>query len=57
LYRLPQGASFEPSLSERLGKITKVKSSPSKRGKVISQNPKPGKHLPKGSKVALKVGK
>ena len=40
-----------------VGKITKVASSPKNRGKVVSQSPKPGKHLPRGSKVALKVGK
>jgi hypothetical protein len=40
-----------------VGKITKVASSPKNRGKVVSQSPKPGKHLKKGSKVALKVGK
>ena len=40
-----------------VGKITKVKSSKTHKGEVISQSPKPGKHLEKGSKVALKVGK
>jgi hypothetical protein len=40
-----------------VGKVTKVKSSKKHEGKVISQSPKPGKHLKKGSKVALKVGK
>jgi PASTA domain/Divergent InlB B-repeat domain len=40
-----------------VGKITKVASSPKNRGHVISQSPKPGKHLRKGAKVALKVGK
>src|SRR3954463_2141652 len=40
-----------------VGKVTKVKSSPENKGRVISQSPKPGKHLPKGSKVALKLGK
>jgi serine/threonine-protein kinase len=40
-----------------VGTITKVASSTKNRGRVISQSPKPGKHLKKGSKVALKVGK
>jgi hypothetical protein len=40
-----------------VGKITKVPSSPKNKGRVVSQSPKPGKHLKKGSKVALKVGK
>ncbi len=40
-----------------VGNITKVKSTKTHKGKVISQSPKPGKHLRKGSKVALKVGK
>jgi beta-lactam-binding protein with PASTA domain len=40
-----------------VGKITKVASSPKNRGRVVSQSPKPGTHLKKGSKVALKVGK
>ncbi len=40
-----------------VGKITKVKSKKKNKGHVISQSPKPGKHLTKGSKVALKVGK
>ena len=39
-----------------IGKITRVKS-PKHRGKVISQSPKVGKHLPKGSEIALKVAK
>jgi PASTA domain/Divergent InlB B-repeat domain len=36
---------------------SKVTSSKKHKGKVLSQSPKPGKHLKKGSKVALKVGK
>ena len=40
-----------------VGKITKVKSSKKNKGHVISQSPTPGKHLKKGSKVSLKVGK
>jgi hypothetical protein len=40
-----------------VGKITKVKSSRRNRGRVISEKPKPGKHLRKGAKVALRVGK
>jgi hypothetical protein len=39
-----------------VGKITKFASSPQKKGKVVSQNPKPGKHLKRGAKVSLKVG-
>ena len=40
-----------------VGKVTRVKSSRKNKGHVISQSPKPGKHLKKGSKVALKIGK
>jgi PASTA domain len=40
-----------------VGKITRVKSSKKNKGHVISQSPAPGKHLKKGSKVALKIGK
>ena len=40
----------------RVGKVTKVKSTRKHRNRVLSQNPKPGKHLREGSKVALKVG-
>jgi hypothetical protein len=40
-----------------VGKVTKIKSTKKHRGKVISQSPKAGKHLKKGSKVALRVGK
>ena len=40
----------------RVGKVTKVKSTKRHRNRVISQNPKPGKHLRQGSKIALKVG-
>jgi fibronectin-binding autotransporter adhesin len=39
-----------------VGKVTKVKSKKRHKNRVISQNPKPGAHLKKGSKVALKVG-
>jgi len=41
----------------RVGKITKKKSSRKKKGRVLSQSPKPGKTLPAGSKVKLTVGK
>lgn len=41
----------------RVGKITRVNSKRKQRGRVLSQKPKPGKHLRKGSKVALTVGK
>ena len=40
-----------------VGEITRVKSSPKNKGRVISQRPKPGKHLRKDAKVALKIGK
>ena len=40
-----------------MGKVTRVTSSKKHKGKVIAQSPKPGKHLKKGSKIALKVGK
>jgi hypothetical protein len=39
-----------------VGKITKVYSKV-KKGRVAAQNPKPGKHLKGGAKVALKVSK
>lgn len=40
-----------------VGKVTKVRSTAKNKGKIVSQSPKPGKHLRRGSKVALKVGK
>lgn len=40
----------------RVGKVRKVKSEQGNRGRVIAQNPKPGKRLRRGSKVALTVG-
>jgi hypothetical protein len=40
-----------------VGEITWVTSSPKNKGYVISQSPKAGKHLPNGSKVALKLGR
>ena len=40
-----------------VGKVTKVKAPAKLRYHVISQRPKPGKHLRKGSKIALKVAK
>jgi PASTA domain len=40
-----------------VGKITRVRSATRNKGHVISQSPKPGKHLKKGAKVSLKVGK
>jgi hypothetical protein len=39
-----------------VGRITHVKSTRQHRNRVISQSPKPGEHLKKGSKIALKVG-
>lgn len=39
------------------GKVTKAFSRSVKKGRVISQKPKPGKKLPAGSKVKLKVSK
>jgi hypothetical protein len=41
----------------RVGKVTKKHASKKKRGKVIKQSPKAGKHLAAGSKVKLTVGK
>ena len=41
----------------RVGKVTKKASSLKKKGKVLSQRPKPGKTLANGSKVNLTVGK
>jgi beta-lactam-binding protein with PASTA domain len=40
-----------------VGKVTKVTSSPKHKGRVVSQSPKPGRHLRHGAKVSLKVGK
>jgi beta-lactam-binding protein with PASTA domain len=40
----------------RAGKITK-KFSKAKKGRVISQKPKPGKHLAAGTKVSFAVSK
>jgi hypothetical protein len=40
----------------RVGKIKRVRSTRKHRNRVLSQNPKPGTHLRKGSRVALKVG-
>jgi beta-lactam-binding protein with PASTA domain len=40
-----------------VGKIRKKFSSQKKKGRVLSQKPKPGKVLPSGSKVSLTVGK
>jgi beta-lactam-binding protein with PASTA domain len=41
----------------RVGTVTRIKSSNNKKGRVISQSRAPGKVLPKGSKVNLRVGK
>ena len=40
-----------------VGKTTMVTSSPKNKGRVISQNPRAGKHLNNGADVALKLGK
>jgi beta-lactam-binding protein with PASTA domain len=40
-----------------VGKITRKTSSLAKKGRVLSQRPKPGKTLRRGAKVSLKVGK
>jgi hypothetical protein len=40
-----------------VGKVTKVKSVNKNKGRVISQSPKAGKHVKKGAKVSLRVGK
>jgi IPT/TIG domain/PASTA domain len=41
----------------KLGKVGRVKRAAAKRGKVVLQNPKPGKVLAPGAKVNLKLGK
>ena len=41
----------------KVGKVTKKHASKKKKGKVIKQSPKAGKHLAVGSKVKLTVGK
>jgi hypothetical protein len=40
-----------------VGKVTKVKSSPTNKGRVISESPKAGQHLKNGAKIALKLGR
>lgn len=40
-----------------VGKITKVKAAKKRRNHVLSQSPKRGERLSRGSKVALKVGR
>lgn len=40
----------------KLGKVTKQGDATAKTGKVIKQNPKPGKVLPPGAKVTIKLG-
>src|SRR5207237_7956450 len=41
----------------RLGKVTRKVSSLKKKGRVLSQRPKPGKSLRSGSKVNVTVGR
>jgi hypothetical protein len=41
----------------RLGRVKKKASRPKKKGRVLSQRPKPGKSFPGGSKVNVTVGK
>ena len=41
----------------KLGTVRKVKRAAAKKGKVVAQNPKPGKVLAPGAKVNLKLGK
>jgi beta-lactam-binding protein with PASTA domain len=41
----------------RLGKVTKKASSAKKKGRVLSQKPKPGKRLANGAKVKVTIGK
>jgi len=41
----------------RVGRVTKKRSRAAKRGRVLSQTPKPGKTLGRGGRVALKIGK
>jgi hypothetical protein len=40
-----------------VGRITKKKAKPAKRGRVLSQTPKHGRTLPNGAKVSLRIGK
>ena len=41
----------------RVGRVRYKAAAHSKRGKVLSQTPRPGKHLANGAKVSLVVGK
>jgi beta-lactam-binding protein with PASTA domain len=41
----------------RVGRITRKTSTLRKKGRVLSQSPKPGKVLNNGARVNLKVGK
>jgi List-Bact-rpt repeat protein/PASTA domain-containing protein len=40
-----------------VGKITRVKSTARNKGRVVAEKPKLGRHLRKGAKIALKIGK
>jgi PASTA domain len=41
----------------RLGKVTRVHAKPKKRGLVVSQSPRAGRHLRAGAKVSVRIGK
>jgi hypothetical protein len=41
----------------RLGKVTKVHAAKKYKRKIVSQSPAPGRNLPPGSKVKVKIGK
>jgi hypothetical protein len=40
----------------KIGKVRKLEGATAKTGKVVKQNPKPGKVLAPGSKVSIKLG-
>jgi len=41
----------------RVGKLTYVKSTSKRKGKVVLESPKPGRHLGNSGKVSLWIGK
>jgi hypothetical protein len=55
--KLPAATTKLKSRSCKLGKVSKVKSTRRKAGKVVAQKPAAGKRLGNGAKVALSLGK
>ena len=55
--RLPKAKTLIVKRHCRVGKVTKAHAAAAKKGRVLAQRPRGGATRPKGTRIALRVGR